>query len=181
LLDVLLPRKSGLDVLRAGIIQDRGIPVIGISGVATDAEIRTSLQLGATDFLQKPIPLDLMREVLDYARVLNEPLTKGVDRRRSPRPTLAIPVRIVESGLLQWQTTSVDLSVFGLRVQGQAPRAAGDLVKLYFTPPDDGAELEVLAVATWRDANTQAFRFANLSAPTYGRLRHAVERLADLC
>jgi CheY-like chemotaxis protein len=171
LLDIRLPRMTGLDLLRAGTIQGRGSRVICISGAATEAEVRMGLQLGATDFLQKPVSIELMREVLDYTEGLDAAVPPGAERRRSPRRPLAIPVTIVESGLPPWETTSIDVSVFGMRVRGQAPRPRGHLVKLHFTPPDGRGELEVLALSVWRDANTQAFRFANLSAPTYERLQ----------
>src|SRR2546425_3291777 len=54
LLGVRLPRTSRLDLLRTRIVRDCGIPVIGLSEVGMDAEVRASLELGATDFLQKP-------------------------------------------------------------------------------------------------------------------------------
>lgn len=178
ILDLHLPQMSGLDLLRAGIVRDCDIPVIGLSGVATEAEVRASVQLGATDLVQKPAPLDLMREVLDYVRVQRTGQNSGADRRRSPRPELVLPVRIVEYDRPMWQATSVDLSVFGIRLRGQAPRGRGQLVKLYFTPPDGGPELEVYALPVWRAAETHAFRFANLSATNYERLRRLVWRLA---
>ena len=174
LLDIRLPRMTGLDLLRAGTIQERRTRVICISGAATEAEVRMSLQLGATDFLQKPVSMDLMRHVLHYTQGLDAPSKPGAERRRSTRRPLAIPVRIVESGLPPWETTSIDLGVFGMKVHGQAPRPRGHLVKLSFRPPDGGGELEMLALSVWRDANSQAFRFANLSAPTYERLTQLV-------
>jgi CheY-like chemotaxis protein len=174
LLDVRLPRMTGLDLLRAGTIPTRGTQVIGISGAATEAEVRMGLQLGATDFLQKPVSIELMRAVLAYAQVLNGRSKTDAERRRSQRRTLAIPVKILEGGLPPWETTSVDLGVFGMKVRGQAPRPRGHLVKLSFTPPDGHGELEVLALSVWGDANSQAFRFANLSTPTYERLHQLV-------
>ena len=118
-----------------------------------------------------------MREILDYVR-LQGIAGEGVDLRRSPRPHLTLPVKVVEYDQPEWQATSMDLSVFGIRIQGQAPRAPGRLVKIRFTPPDGGIELELLALPVWRHADTHAFRFANLSAEKYERLRHIVWRLA---
>ena len=177
LLDLYLPRMSGLDFLRAQTVRYSGVPIIGLSGVATEAQVRECLQLGAMDFLQKPASLDLMREILDYVR-LQGIAGEGVDLRRSPRPQLTIPVKVFEYDQPEWHATSMDLSVFGIRVQGQAPRSPGRLVKIRFTPPDGGCELELLALPVWRQADTHAFRFANLSADKYERLRHIVWRLA---
>lgn len=178
LLDLRLPRTSGLDLLRARIVRDCGIPVIGLSGVGMDAEVRAGLQLGATDFLQKPAPLDLMREILDYVRVQRAAPNWATNRRRSPRPLFAVPVRVVEYDRPAWQAASMDLSVFGIRVRGQGPPVPGQLVKLYFTPPDGGSELDLLALSVWRAAETHAFRFANFSAVKYQRLRRVVGQLA---
>lgn len=178
LLDLFLPHMTGLDFLRTGIVQDCGIPVIGYSGVATESQVRATLQLGAVDFLEKPAPIDLMREVLDYVRLRAASRLNGTDRRRSPRPPLAVPVQVLEYDQPEWKATSMDLSVFGIRIRGQAPRTPGRFVKLRFTPPDGGSELEVFALPVWRDASTHAFRFANLSVAKYKRLRHVVWRLA---
>ena len=177
LLDLYLPKMSGLDFLRSQTVRYSGVPIIGLSGVATESQVRECLQLGAMDFLQKPASLHLMRELLDYVR-LQGIAGEGVDLRRSPRPQLTIPVQVVEYDQPGWQATSMDLSVFGIRIQGQARRAPGRQVKLRFTPPDGGVELELLALPVWRQADTHAFRFANLSAEKYERLRQVVWRLA---
>jgi CheY-like chemotaxis protein len=177
LLDLYLPRMSGLEFLRSQAMRSGGVPIIGLSGVATETQVRECLQLGAMDFLQKPASLDLMREILDYVR-LQGIAGEGVDLRRSPRPQLTIPVRVLEYDQPEWQATSLDLSVFGIRVQGQVPPGPERMVKIRFTPPDSGAPLELLALPVWRQADTQAFRFANLSADKYERLRRLVWQLA---
>jgi CheY-like chemotaxis protein len=178
LLDLLLPRMTGLDFLRSGIVRDCGIPVIGYSGVATEAQVRATLQLGAVDVLEKPVPVDLMREMLDYVRFHAVSQRNGIDRRRSPRPHLEVPVRVLEYEQPEWVATSLNLSIFGIRIRGRAPRMPGRLVKLWFTPPDGGADVQVLALPVWRDVGTHAFRFVNLGVATYERLRHVVWRLA---
>ena len=178
LLDLRLPGMSGLDLLQARMVRDCGIPVIGLSGVGTEAEVRGTLQFGATDFLQKPASLDLMREVLDYVRVQTAAPNWANDRRRSPRPRLAIPVRVVEYDRPAWQATSMDLSVFGIRIGGQAPRAPGQIVKLDFTLPGGGSGLDLFALPVWHGAEGRVFRFVNLSAVQYERLRDVVQRLA---
>ena len=53
LLDLRLPGMSGLDFLRLRAFRDRGIPVVVISGIATEPEAHEALELGAIDFLRK--------------------------------------------------------------------------------------------------------------------------------
>jgi CheY-like chemotaxis protein len=54
LLDIRLPGIDGLEFLRRRRPRETTAPVIGISGVATDAEVWECLRLGALDFVRKP-------------------------------------------------------------------------------------------------------------------------------
>ena len=60
MLDVRLPRMNGIETLQAirGKPQLTSLPVIMISGHASLAEAVHSVQLGATDFLEKPLDRD---------------------------------------------------------------------------------------------------------------------------
>src|SRR5258708_37972811 len=55
LLDVLMPRKSGLDALRHIRLQDRQLPIIMLSCASSPATVVEAMTSGATDFLSKPI------------------------------------------------------------------------------------------------------------------------------
>src|SRR5713226_2490540 len=64
LLDMKLPGMSGIDFLKLRPIRESGVPVVVVSGVATEAEARECLRLGAVDFLDKPVPIERLQAVL---------------------------------------------------------------------------------------------------------------------
>ncbi len=66
LLDINLPGMSGLDFLQLAPIRESGVPIIAVSGVATESQARECLRLGAVDFVGKPLPLARLQEVLGY-------------------------------------------------------------------------------------------------------------------
>jgi len=53
-LDVLLPKLSGLDVLKEIRATDEAIPVILLTALAETDDVVTGLDLGASDYLTKP-------------------------------------------------------------------------------------------------------------------------------
>src|ERR1035441_1677457 len=54
-LDVMMPRKNGLETLREIRAINLSLPVIMISGLMSSTNIVTAMKTGATDFLCKPI------------------------------------------------------------------------------------------------------------------------------
>jgi DNA-binding NtrC family response regulator len=52
--DLAMPGRSGLDLLREVRVFDAALPVILISGRATDASIEAAVVLGVFRFLRKP-------------------------------------------------------------------------------------------------------------------------------
>jgi DNA-binding response OmpR family regulator len=85
-LDLRLPGMHGLDFLRLPRVRELGIPVIAMSGVATEGEAREALELGALDFLQKPIGLDRLAATLrafsSAAAIGGRPAERGRDSQR---------------------------------------------------------------------------------------------------
>ena len=77
LLDVRLPGMSGLDFLALPAVRESEVPVVAVSGVATEAQARECLKRGALDFIRKPVSLERLGAVLAYAH--------GHDRRLAPR------------------------------------------------------------------------------------------------
>ncbi len=109
LLDISLPGMSGLDFLQLPVVQNAGAPTVVISGLITDVQAREALRLGAIDSVSEPACLELVHEVLAYLEVRagqTESADPSVDRRRSPRPAIALPIRVVESKGLEWQGIS---------------------------------------------------------------------------
>ena len=182
LLDVNLPGMSGLDFLQLKPIRESGVPIIAVSGVATESQARQCLRLGAVDFLGKPLLLDRLREVLAclepqaLERTLDAPRLRP-NRRQHTRVPLTVPVRVAEYGGAEWNATSVDLSIGGLRLSGRVDTRAGTLARLAFTPPDGGATLTIMALLVRMDIGGYAFSFVKVGPAEAARLRLITERL----
>jgi len=84
MLDVRLPRMNGIETLQAirGKPQLANLPVIMISGHASLAEAVHSVQLGATDFLEKPLDRDRVLVSVNNA-LRNLRLQSEVNRLRA--------------------------------------------------------------------------------------------------
>ena len=66
-LDVMLPGRSGLEVVRELRARDRGVPVLMLTARDSREDIVTGLDVGADDYLTKPFGLD---ELLARIRAL---------------------------------------------------------------------------------------------------------------
>jgi len=184
LLDVRLPLMSGYEFLRLRAIRESKIPIVAVSGAATESDARSCLHFGALDFLRKPVALDLLRAVLQYAAVRAREGHRDLEReagnrRRSVRPQVVLPVRVVEQGGPTWTATCVDLSTFGMRLRLNEPIAAEPAVRLHFTPGDGGTALSLLAPLVRRTGNDYAFRFVNLTEVDFKRLTEYVVQLTN--
>src|SRR5438876_8560306 len=96
-----LPGMSGIDFLQLRPVRERKLPIVAVSGVATEAQARECLRLGAVDFVGKPVPLERLRIVLAYLEphVLfrhREEAEQRIERRRAPRASPVFPVRVTE-------------------------------------------------------------------------------------
>jgi len=83
LLDILMPRMSGLDVFRKIHEMDRRLPVIFITADAGSETAIEAMQLGAYDYLAKPLELSK----------LNALVAKALETRRLMSVPVAVPVR----------------------------------------------------------------------------------------
>ena len=72
LLDVRMPRLSGMEVLQAVVSQSPQSKVILITGYADKDVAVTALRQGAFDLLEKPISLDLLAHVVGQALDVQE-------------------------------------------------------------------------------------------------------------
>jgi two-component system chemotaxis response regulator CheY len=66
-LDIVMPRKSGLDALRDIIERDPGACVVMCSALGQEALVMEALESGAKDFVVKPFKADHVIEVLNKA------------------------------------------------------------------------------------------------------------------
>jgi len=178
LLDVNLPGMSGVEFLRLPIIRESGVPIVAVSGVATESQARECLQLGAVDFVGKPLPLDRLHDVLTRIAPRHEDAgpSESQDPRHDSRAPLIVPVRIAEHGGSQWEATSIDVSVSGIRVSSRAAARPGSVAHLTFTPPDGGATMTIAATLVRLDLAGYAFSFVDPAAEHTERLRQLVER-----
>ena len=67
ILDVVLPRRDGIEALKDIRIFDRVTPVIMIDGAASKQDVALALRNGASDFLAKPVNPDDLRRALSLA------------------------------------------------------------------------------------------------------------------
>ena len=171
-LDLRLPGMSGLDFLRLPAIRDSEIPVIVMSGVATEPEGQEALQLGAIEFLHKPVSLERFANILTF---LELHVLKGRgDRRRLPRATVMFPVR-VDAG---WEWRALDLSPLGLKIAPQAWLRPGARVRLLLALPDGAPPLVVEAVLVRTEPDGDVFTFINVERSAFQRLSEFVGRAA---
>ena len=181
LLDIRLPGMSGLDFLRLQSTRDLGVPIVVVSGMLTDAEVRECLGYGAVDYLTKPIALDHLRNVLLCLEPLAEaaspaPVVHGHERRAAPRARVAVPVRVAEYGGNGWDATTVDLSTSGVKVRTDGAVAPAGVAKITFPFGDGGRTFQVASVLVRADLDGYAFHFINLADWQQEQLRTVVER-----
>lgn len=171
LLDLRLPGMSGLDFLRLHRVRAAGIPVVVISGVATEQEAREALRLGALEFLQNPVGLNRLAGILSFLELHG--LKGRGDRRRVPRAAVMFPVR-VDAG---WEWRALDLSPLGVKIAPQAWLRPGARVRLLLALPDGGPPLEVDAALVRTEPDGDVFSFVNLGRAEFERLNNFVMRI----
>jgi DNA-binding response OmpR family regulator len=183
ILDIHLPGMSGLDFLQLRPVREAGLPIVAVSGVATESQARECLRLGALDFVGKPVPLERLHDVLIFLEphAINRTLEdqpRRAERRQAARARVELPVTLREYRGASWDATCVELSATGMKVTTPATLSTGVAVKASFTPPDDGAPLDVISLVLRLDADGAALSFVNLPAHEARRLGEIVRRLA---
>ena len=180
LLELLLPGMSGLEFLRVLSERRHAPPVVAMSGVASEAEARRCLELGAVEFLPKPLTVTQLEMILDFLelQVLTRRFAEEVllvNRRRYPRVQVSMEVTVEQPGAGQSRGQSVDLSPFGLKVRSAAAVERDGTVRLSFSPPDREPLISVLSLLVRKDPDGQAFVFVNLINPDFQRLQKFVD------
>ncbi len=180
LLDLFLPGMSGVEFLQVLSERRLPVPVVAISGVANEAEARRSLELGAVEFLPKPVPVNQLEMILDFLelQVLTRQFTEDLlklSRRRYPRVEVSLEVRVDEPTAGQLRAQSVDLSPFGLKLRSAAQVPPGGTVRLSFRPADGEPLISVQSLLVRKDFDGQAFTFVNLTNPDFQRLQKFVD------
>jgi len=88
ILDVMLPGRSGLDVLRAVRARDERPPVLMLTARGDDVDRIVGLELGADDYLAKPFN---PRELVARMRAV---LRRGAERSGAGEPLALGPLRL---------------------------------------------------------------------------------------
>ena len=70
-MDIVMPKKSGLDALREIITENKDAKVVIASTVGTQKNLISAIKEGAFEFLQKPVKED------DVLKIINLMLEKG--------------------------------------------------------------------------------------------------------
>jgi DNA-binding NtrC family response regulator len=87
LTDLKLPAGSGLDVLKAALDDDPTVPVVIMTAYGTIPQAVSAMREGAYDFIQKPIDLDhleqILTRVIERQQVLRENIVLKEEYARS--------------------------------------------------------------------------------------------------
>src|SRR5881296_3421787 len=180
LLDMCLPGMSGLDFLKHDMVRDLRVPILVISGRATESQAQECLRAGAFDFIGKPVALRRLQEALACFESQPETpprsLDSPTDRRRAPRAILALPVRVHEQNGAAWESKSVNLSASGIKVQANGSRHSGGTTTLSIMLPDSGTRLDVPSVFVRADDDGYAFNFEDRDDERLQQLGDLVRR-----
>src|SRR4029453_6284425 len=96
LLDVCLPGMSGLDFMKLDTVRNLRVPILVISGRATESQAQEALRAGAFDFIGKPVALRRLQEALACFETPATPKKLKAEegepeRRRAPRAPVPLP------------------------------------------------------------------------------------------
>ena len=161
LVDIMLPKVGGLDLIRALRESDRETPILILSAKGQEADKVTGLQLGADDYIVKPVSL---KELL--ARISAALRRRGA---RSPE----------EDGPRRFGDVEVDLVARRLTVRGEPVTLTArefDLLAFFVAHPGRVFSREQLMQAVWGSRYTGTARTVDNFV---GRLRAHIGDDAD--
>jgi len=172
LLDVKLPGMSGIEFMSLPVVKQAGIPVIVVSGHATERQALECLRLGAVEFLAKPVPLEILGTVLEHVELLAAATeTPSLERRLTRRVPVDLPVRLVsQKGTAAAAGRAVEVSATGLRARLDTPLPTGAAVRVSITLPDPGRPVEVIGLVVRADHDGAAVWFLDLAPAEAERL-----------
>src|ERR1043166_1399164 len=83
LLDIMMPRKDGLETLRDIRRFDRELPVVMLSGASSPLKVVEAMKSGATDFIPKPVSHEDLRDAIEKALGVSTALLRTSAREAS--------------------------------------------------------------------------------------------------
>jgi CheY-like chemotaxis protein len=174
ILDVKLPGMTGLEFLSLRAVRESGVPVIVVSGYVTEDQARDCLRLGALEFLAKPVPLEVLRTVLEHIPVIGGGLgqTPHVgERRTATRFPVTLPLRATTEQGVVAAGAVIDVSATGLRARVDHALRPGTAARLAVALADGGPAVDALALVVRSDGEHMvAFWFLDLTPGEIDRL-----------
>ncbi len=64
-MDIVMPKKDGIDAVKEIIAFDPNAKIVMASSVGTQSFLKDAIKAGATDFLQKPIDAEQVKRLID--------------------------------------------------------------------------------------------------------------------
>jgi DNA-binding response OmpR family regulator len=126
LLDVMMPRLGGFDVCQHLRARPEGqlVPIIMLTGLDDGESVERAFQVGATDFISKPINWTLLRFRIRYVLRSAQVMQELVRNKES----LSSAQRIARLGSWEWFVTEdrVQRSAQYYRLFGQQPETFGE-------------------------------------------------------
>jgi two-component system response regulator AtoC len=170
LLDIMMPRKDGLETLRDIRRLDRDLPIIMLSGASSPLKVVEAMKSGATDFIPKPVSHEDLCDAIEKAVGAGAPFHGYVVpevQNPSSAKTVAMRIRAVEPLLKQIGSSEIPVLIQGETGVGkeivarqlcaQSPRADKVFLKLNCAAlPSELVESELFGYE--RGAFTGAFQ-----------------------
>jgi two-component system response regulator AtoC len=172
LLDIMMPQRDGMDVLKEIRRIDPHLPVIIVSGAHSTMNIVTAMKCGATDFLCKPVEHDELQKALaralesrtapDYSRPVRVAVPKnraflGMSRRMVELQSMVAGIGSSEAPVLIQGETGCGKEVFARELHAHSLRAGKIFLKLNCAAlPSELVESELFGYE--RGAFTGAFQ-----------------------
>jgi len=145
ILDIMLPRLNGFEVLRQLRAEDVRIPTIVLSARDAELDIVMGLEFGAEDYVTKPFGLaELLARIKAVLRrpALERPLDRSLDKAALPAArTSPSPASLVEAGegggaLRQKAPDMIVVGDLAIDPRTREVKRAGDLIALAATEFD---------------------------------------------
>lgn len=113
-LDVMMPRADGLDVVRILRAESRELPVLMLTARSTEDDLLLGLDLGADDYMTKPFS---PRELVARVRTLLRRNRRSAGPGPTPGPAAAADDEVLSVGTLRVDPARHEVSVGGTPVE----------------------------------------------------------------